>query len=302
MGKLPADFDLGGKLRTHRTVVGLTQGEMAIKAGLAERTVRALEQGRGSLASWDAALTALGLALSGRNLPGGETTGARLAALRRRRGLSQEALAQSIGVTKPIIGALERDGRGRLSTLQAMLSVLGAGAYLSPNDAAVAFFTHAGNASVGQRWETPTELLDALYRVFRRFDLDPCAPRKSRTRVKARVHFTEEDDGLALPWHGTVFVNPPYGRGLAAWVSKGRREVEEGRAKTVIALLPARPDTAYWHDHIAARAVVYFLRGRLRFSGSEQSAPFPSALALWGADPEALVALDAVLPEAWRTR
>ena len=62
----------------------------------------------------------------------------------------------------------------------------------------LSFFTHAGNASVGQRWETPTELLEALYRVFKRFDLDPCAPRKSRTRVKARVHLTEEDDGLAL--------------------------------------------------------------------------------------------------------
>ena len=56
-----------------------------------------------------------------------------------------------------------------------------------------------------------------------------------------------------------VFVNPPYGRGLAPWVAKARREVEEGRAKTVVALLPARPDTAYWHAHVAGRAVVYFL-------------------------------------------
>ncbi|WP_158633685.1 DNA N-6-adenine-methyltransferase [Tautonia sociabilis] len=299
MGKLSAGFDLGADLRTHRRAASLTQLELALRASLAERTVRALEQGSGTLDSWEAALKALGLVLSGRNFPGGETTRKRLATLRRRRGLSQEALARSVGVTKPTIGILEREGRGRLSMLQAVLTVLGAGAYLSPSDGTAAFFTHAGNAPVGQRWETPTELLDALYRVFTRFDLDPCALQKSRTRVKARVHFTE-DGGLALPWHGTVFVNPPYGRGLAAWVAKARREVEERRARTVVALLPARPDAAYWHDHVAARAVVYFLRGRLRFSGSEPSAPFPSALAVWGATSDELIGLDKALPEAWR--
>ena len=113
-------------------------------------------------------------------------------------------------------------------------------------------------------------VVEALLSVFGRFDLDPCAARKSRSRVRARVHFTHEDDGLSLPWHGVVFVNPPYGRTLGLWVAKARREVEEGRARTVVALLPARPDTAYWHEHVAGRAVVYFLRGRLRFSDGEQ--------------------------------
>lgn len=302
MGKLPAGFDLGTQLRTQRKAAGITQPELASKAGVAERTVRALEQGTGTLDSWDAVLNALGLVIRGRNLPGGETIGERLVTLRRRRGLSQEAVARSVGVTKPTIGALEREGRGRLSTLQGMLDVLGAGAYLSPCGEAVAFFTHAGNASVDQRWETPTELLDVLHRVFKRFDLDPCAPRKSRTQVKSRVHFTEDDDGLALPWKGVVFVNPPYGRGLALWVEKARREVEERRAKTVVALLPARPDTSYWHEHVAGRAVVYFIRGRLRFSDGGQSAPFPSALAIWGASEDALRSLDESLSGAWRVR
>jgi site-specific DNA-methyltransferase (adenine-specific) len=76
--------------------------------------------------------------------------------------------------------------------------------------------------------------------------------------------------------------------------------VEEGRAKTVVALLPARPDTAYWHAHVAGRATVYFLRGRLRFGDGGNSAPFPSALAVWGAGPEMLPALDAALRGAWR--
>jgi phage N-6-adenine-methyltransferase len=153
---------------------------------------------------------------------------------------------------------------------------------------------------VSHEWETPGELLEALHAVFGRFDLDPCAPRRSRTRVKAKKHLTAEDDGLSAPWRGVVFVNPPYGRGLARWVAKARREVELKHAKTVVVLLPARPDTAYWHEHVAGRAVVYFLRGRLRFSDGEQSAPFPSALAVWGAGPETVAALDAALVGAWR--
>jgi hypothetical protein len=52
--------------------------------------------------------------------------------------------------------------------------------------------------------------------------------------------------------------------------------------------------------HVAGRAAVYFLRGRLRFGDGRQSAPFPSALAIWGTDPEMLAALDIALSGAWR--
>ena len=299
MGKLSAGFNLAAELRALRKASCLTQAALAAKANLAERTVRALEQGSGTLDSWHAALSALGLHLSGRNLPPGATLGERLTTLRRR-GLSQEALAQDIGVSRPTLGALEREGKGRLSNLQRVLTVLGAGAYLAHREDSPSFYTHAGNTSTHQAWETPVALLHALSSVFR-FDLDPCAARKSRSPVHARVHFTHEDDGLSLPWHGVVFVNPPYGRTLGLWVAKARREVEEGRAQTVVALLPARPDTAYWHEHVAGRAVVYFLRGRLKFSDGEQAAPFPSALVLWGAKPENIIALDRALPDAWRT-
>jgi hypothetical protein len=191
---------------------------------------------------------------------------------------------------------------GRLSTLDRVLSTLGAGAYLATRGQAKPFFTHAGNASMNHSWETPAALLEALVSVLGRFDIDPCAPRKTRTRVKARRHLTPEEDGLSARWHGTVFVNPPYGRTLALWVAKAHHEMRSGHAKMVVALLPARPDTKYWHDHVAGRGVVYFLRGRLRFGDSEQSAPFPSALVVWGAGAEMIAALDAVLPDAWRAR
>jgi phage N-6-adenine-methyltransferase len=278
----------------------ITQAELARSCGLSVPTVRLLEAGRGNLDSWRAALDHLGLELVGRNLPPGESLGSKLASLRRRRRLSQRELADLVGVSQPTIVALEGQGSGRLDTLERVLETLGAGAYLGLRGQAQSFYTHAGNASVNHEWETPKELLEALHSVFGRFDLDPCAPRSSRTRVRAKRHLTSEDDGLSAPWRGVVFVNPPYGRGLARWVAKARREVELGHARTVVALLPARPDTTYWHEHVAGRAVVYFLKGRLRFGSGEQSAPFPSALAVWGADPVMLSSLGVALPGAWR--
>jgi phage N-6-adenine-methyltransferase len=300
--KLSTGSVLGPDLRTHRQARRFTQDQLAAEVGCTAKTIRLLEHGRGNLETWRAVLTHLDLDLVGRNLPAAPSLGQRLATLRRHRRLTQRELAALIGVAQPTIVALERRDEGRLSTLERVLHTLGAGAYLAPRGHVKPFFTHAGNASTNQEWETPAALLEALCAVFGRFDLDPCAPRKSRARVKARMHWTDEDDGLALGWHGTVFVNPPYGRALARWVAKAHREVQDGRAKLVVALLPARPDTTYWHHHIAGRAAVYFLRGRLKFGDGTQSAPFPSALVVWGAAPEVLQKLDAALKGAWRAR
>ena len=66
-----------------------------------------------------------------------------------------------------------------------------------------------------------------------------------------------------MPWRGTVFVNPPFGRALPKWIENAHREVELGRAVTVVALIPARTDTRWWHDHIVRHADVWLLKGRL---------------------------------------
>jgi transcriptional regulator with XRE-family HTH domain len=112
--------------------MGLSQGPLTTAAGLTEKTLRQLEQGRGNLDSWRAILERLGLELAGRNLPPGESLGTRLASLRRRRRLSQRELADLVGVSPPTIVALEGQGRGRLDTLERVLETLGACAYLTP--------------------------------------------------------------------------------------------------------------------------------------------------------------------------
>lgn len=77
-------------------------------------------------------------------------------------------------------------------------------------------------------------------------------------------------------------MNPPYGRAIGAWIRKAYEESLRGA--TVVALIPARTDTAYFHDFIMGKAEVRFLRGRVRFErpdGARDAAPFPSCVVIW---------------------
>ena len=275
---------------------------VAEKADLSVPTVRQLERGRGNLSSWNRVLDTLELEVVGRNLPPGEHLGIQIATLRNRKQFSQRELAAIVHTTQPTLVALERHNRGRLDILQRVLAAVGIAAYLSTRGTTKPFYTHAGNTSGHHAWQTPQEILLPLYSVFGTFDLDPCSPTRTRRTapVKARLHYTAEDDGLSLPWFGNVFVNPPYGRGISGWIAKAHEEVDLKNAQTVVALIPARTDTAYWHEHVATNADVFFLRGRLKFGQGGQSAPFPSALAIWGGSAHDLTALQQALPDAWQ--
>lgn len=125
-------------------------------------------------------------------------------------------------------------------------------------------------------WSTPDDLFTELDEIFH-FDLDACA---SATNAKCPRYFTKRDDALSRRWTGTVWMNPPYGREIAAFMSKAFEESLAGA--TVICLIPARTDTAWWHGY-AKRGQIIFLRGRLKFGGAFSSAPFPSAIVIfWG--------------------
>ena len=124
-------------------------------------------------------------------------------------------------------------------------------------------------------WETPQDFFDKLNWRFGPFDLDPCTSAQS---AKCAKFFTEEDDGLAQDWGGhTAFVNPPYGRGIDKWIKKGYDEARKKNTRVVM-LIPSRTDTKYWHHYVTLADEVYFVRGRLKFGSSNNSAPFPSAV------------------------
>ena len=132
-------------------------------------------------------------------------------------------------------------------------------------------------SSTTDLWATPQDFFDKLNDEFH-FDLDPCA---THDNAKCPIYFTKEDDGLSKDWQGyRVFCNPPYGRAIAAWV---RKCYEESRKPNtlVVMLIPARTDTSYFHDYIYHKAELRFIRGRLKFGGSQQGAPFPSMVVIF---------------------
>jgi len=126
-------------------------------------------------------------------------------------------------------------------------------------------------------WATPQAFFDLVNTEFC-FTLDAAAEPHN---AKCPAFYTEAEDGLANPWPGIVWCNPPYGRAIKRWVEKGYREAQNG--STVVMLIPARTDTAYWHDYVMKAAELRLLRGRLVFGSGEAraNAPFPSALVVF---------------------
>lgn len=126
-------------------------------------------------------------------------------------------------------------------------------------------------------WTTPQDFFDELDKEFY-FTLDPCALPES---AKCKAFFTPDDDGLKQSWVGqVVFCNPPYGREVGKWVKKCYDESMNGAV--VVLLIPARTDTRYFHEYIYHKCTeIRFIRGRLKFGDSKQSAPFPSMLVIY---------------------
>lgn len=133
---------------------------------------------------------------------------------------------------------------------------------------------HFSSASV--EWATPQDTFDELNRKWGPFELDVCATPEN---AKCPRFYTKEQDGLLLPWVGKVWMNPPYGRGIGLWVRRAYEASMQGSAQ-VVCLLPARTDTNWWHDY-CTKGLVTFIRGRLKFGGHKNPAPFPSAVVVF---------------------
>ena len=133
-------------------------------------------------------------------------------------------------------------------------------------------------SSSSDEWETP-------WHVFRRLDsefgftVDAAA---TADNAKCGRFWTKDDDALRKDWSGErVFCNPPYSRGSQRpFVEKAA----ELRADVSVLLIPARTDTAVWHELVFGKAEIRFVRGRLRFEidgVATGSAPFPSAIVVF---------------------
>jgi phage N-6-adenine-methyltransferase len=133
-------------------------------------------------------------------------------------------------------------------------------------------------SSATDMWATPQSFFDRYDRLYS-FELDVCAVAEN---AKCKRFFSPEDDGLAQNWTGSCWMNPPYGRQIGHWMKKAATESKKNDA-LIVCLVPARTDTAWWHDWVIPHAsTVEFVRGRIKFGGHMNSAPFPSAVVIYG--------------------
>jgi len=119
-------------------------------------------------------------------------------------------------------------------------------------------------SSASDHWSTPKEVYDDLNARFN-FNFDPCP-------LGGGI------DGLNIYWGERNFVNPPYSQ-LRAWCKKAYEESLKG--KLVVMLIPSRTDTKAWHDYCMKADEIEFIKGRLKFGGAKNSAPFPSAIVIF---------------------
>lgn len=126
-------------------------------------------------------------------------------------------------------------------------------------------------------WYTPQDFFKKYDDVYK-FETDVCA---TDDNAKCAKYYTEEMDGLSQEWRGVCWMNPPYGRTIGNWMKKAYESSLEGA--TVVCLVPARTDTGWWHNY-AMKGDIEFIKGRLKFGGSKNSAPFPSAVVVFKQD------------------
>lgn len=134
-------------------------------------------------------------------------------------------------------------------------------------------------SSKSDDWYTPNDLFDELNKTHN-FKVDVCA---SYDNAKVNPYFDKKIDGLSMDWvgYGSCWMNPPYGREIGKWIKKAHDESQKGCK--VVCLLPARTDTKWFHEYIYKKDYVSieFLKGRLKFGGHKDPAPFPSMIVIF---------------------
>lgn len=114
-------------------------------------------------------------------------------------------------------------------------------------------------------WYTPADYIESARAVMGDIDLDPATCAAAQQVIQAAAFFTKEDDGLTQPWHGRVWLNPPYSASLVqGFVDKLCREFDVGRTTEAIVLVNNATDTAWFHS-LLQRSPACVLRRRVPF-------------------------------------
>ena len=146
-----------------------------------------------------------------------------------------------------------------------------------PKEAPAIVHNHRAQGTGENEWYTPIEHLDLARQVLGGFDLDPASSEQANATVGASTIFTLDDDGLSQPWHGRVWLNPPYSQpSIALFAEKLAGEWEAGNIESAIALTHNYTDTAWFHLLANSCRAICFTRGRIGFVNPEGKKASPT--------------------------
>ena len=96
---------------------------------------------------------------------------------------------------------------------------------------------------------TPGRFIRAARAVMGGIDLDPASSDAANERIRATVHYTVENDGLAHEWHGRVWMNPPYSHPeIRLFTAKLGAEFDAGRVTQAVTLTNNASDTRWFRE------------------------------------------------------
>jgi ParB family chromosome partitioning protein len=135
---------------------------------------------------------------------------------------------------------------------------------------------HVTNNSGCNEWYTPQRYIDLAREVLGEIDLDPASCAFANETVKARLFYSEDDDGLTKPWHGRVWMNPPYSADLVLkFAEKFVGEYNDGNVTEGIVLVNNATETAWFASLVSAATAVCFPRGRIRYQSQNRESLAP---------------------------
>lgn len=143
-------------------------------------------------------------------------------------------------------------------------------------------------SSQSDEWSTPQDTFDAYHSEFGfSFDLAASIENRKLDRYYGLDHVDPTRRNGLIPSvnePGWGWCNPPYSRGL-----QKQFIAVCARRRLMVMLLPARTDTQAFHAFIwntnlylpRTGVEVRFMKGRLKFGGCKDAAPFPSMIVVF---------------------